>query len=170
MEAEITQFPRGRMTTMEYVRERARIRTLYGDGSKEAAAKSSHALAKLFAWSGWTQDDLAAQEGRSREWVSKRLCFGRFLDFGTNVPEVESRILTEGRFRTFWDRTDKSATERRRFDAIITLVQAGTQRRRSIIDEVVAETADGEWHDPQAVAAKIGATKKQGVKRSSHIA
>jgi hypothetical protein len=48
MEAEITQFPHGRMAEADYERERARLRGLYGDSRKEAGARYEQALARLF--------------------------------------------------------------------------------------------------------------------------
>ena len=29
----------------------------------------------------WTQEEVAAKEGKTQFWVSTRLCFGRFLNF-----------------------------------------------------------------------------------------
>jgi hypothetical protein len=88
--------------------------------AKEERAKGyrDQALAKLFVKSGWSQRELAEHLGRrwgkevSREWVTKRLLFGRFLTFfGTSCTEESSpgahfklsQDLTEGKFRGFWE-------------------------------------------------------------------
>lgn len=67
-------------------------------------------MADLFIRSGWTQEELAAKEGKGQTWVVYRLRFGRFLNFITTVINAENlpNGLTEGRFRGFWDPTDKS--------------------------------------------------------------
>ena len=41
--------------------------------------------------------------GRTQQWVSKRLIFGRFLKF--NPTGINSQNLTERRFRELWKRT-----------------------------------------------------------------
>ncbi len=73
-------------------------------------------LAKLFVESEWSQEQLAEHLGKtwgkevSREWVSKRLLFGRFLAFfGTSCTKDQFSIpsnLTEGAFRRFWESTE----------------------------------------------------------------
>ena len=88
---------------------RARLRELYGESSVEA--KRDQALAQLFARSGWTQEELGKKEGKSQDWISLRLRFGRFLNFTTAVVNSElPRNLTEWRFRELWEQTDKTET------------------------------------------------------------
>ena len=81
MEAEITQFPHGRMTAAQFDAERTRLRGLYGDSRKEAGARYEQALARLFYQSGWTLNELAKREGKGKSPVSQLLIFGRFLWF-----------------------------------------------------------------------------------------
>ena len=89
----------------------ARLRELYDESSVEAAAKRDQALAQLFARSGWTQEELGKKEGKSQDWISLRLRFGRFLNFTTAVVNSElPRNLTEWRFRELWEQTDKTET------------------------------------------------------------
>jgi hypothetical protein len=58
--------------------------------------------------SGWTQEELAAKEGQSQFWISKRTLYGRFLSFiSTDISLPKN--LTERRFRDYWQRTDKAA-------------------------------------------------------------
>lgn len=40
--------------------------------------------------SGWTQDQLAAKEKRSQDWVALKIRFGRFLSFTTTVVNAET--------------------------------------------------------------------------------
>jgi hypothetical protein len=89
MEAEITQFPHGRMTAEQFDAERARLRGLYGDSRKEAGARYEQALARPFYVSGWTLDELAKKERKVKSTVSQMLIFGRFLGFleTWNPPE-----------------------------------------------------------------------------------
>ena len=68
---------------------RARLRKLYGESSVETAAKRDQALAQLFARSGWTQEELGKKEGKSQDWISLRLRFGRFLNFTTTVVKTD---------------------------------------------------------------------------------
>ena len=68
----------------------------------------------LFYRSGWTQDELAKKEGKSQNYISERLTFGRFLNFIATAINLETfpKNLTEFRFRGYWQQTDKSGNER----------------------------------------------------------
>ncbi len=117
---------RGVMDPEEYKRERQRLQELYGDpddGSENVVAKRDQAFAELFYKSGWTQEQLAAYEGKTQQWVAYRLRFGRSLGYATNTTMVVSD-LTERRFRGYWEGTDKSDQESVRFDTVIRLIQA----------------------------------------------
>ena len=68
----------------------------------------------LYHRSGWTQDELAKVEECSQAKVRQALVFGRFLDYsasgGTHQkPPVN---LKEGRFRGYWEATEKNPNER----------------------------------------------------------
>ena len=95
-----------RFSRSDYERERERIRETYGDSTVEAGAKRDQALAGLFYMSGWTQQELAEVEGKTRQWVAYRIRFGKFLEFATTVANQETlpKNLTERRFRSYWDR------------------------------------------------------------------
>jgi len=70
--------------------------------------------AALFYRSGWTQEELAAKEGKSRQRITQMLLFGRFLNFATGGSNSQiPPNLTERHFRSFWERT--SGDERDRF-------------------------------------------------------
>lgn len=84
-----------------------------------AAIESTHDrdLARLFVESGWTQERIAEQIGKSQSWVDQHLRFGRFLNFTTNVVKLRAN-LTEGLFRSLWDVTDQKLSEQDRFQSV----------------------------------------------------
>lgn len=82
-----------RMSPADYEGERARPREACGDGKAEAGARFEQELAKLFYRSGWTQEMLAAKEGKSAGWICQKLRFGRFLGFLTKVRKRETPSL-----------------------------------------------------------------------------
>lgn len=157
--AEVVSF-RSRMSEAEYERERASLRTLYGNSSTEAVAKRDQAMADLFIRSGWTQEELAAKEGKDQAWVTRRLRFGRFLNFMPNGINAENLPdgLTEGRFRGFWEQTKGEINERVRFRMVHDLLaeQASLKRRPAIGKQLVDTYADGKWHAPRTMAAQLG--------------
>jgi len=149
------------MSADDYKREREEIRATYGDSSVEAAAKRDHALGALFYRSGWTQEDLAKAEGKSRQRITQSLLFGRFLSFATtgSNPPIPAN-LTERRFRSYWEQTDKSeGNERQRFLEVQRLLQTQTvvrsQRRNGLGVKIVAEFGDGEWHKLETISANV---------------
>lgn len=151
-----------RMSEASYDAERTRLRELYGDTRAEAGAKFEQALAALFHQSGWTQEELAKKEGKSQDWISLRLRFGRFLNFTTNVvnPESLPNNLTEGRFRSFWVRTE--GDERRRFREIAKLMQAETSLSKSTVPKghpkkIIEKFADAKWHSLPVIAKHLDA-------------
>lgn len=144
------------MTEAEYRAERARR----GNSRKDAGDRWEQDLARLFAKSGWTQEDLAKVEGKGQTWINYRLRFGRFLSFITNeinaVPPPTN--LTEGRFRKYWENADAcGGNERQRFALVaeaIRLDARGPKLPRVETDlgpRIVKAFADGKWHDEQAI-------------------
>lgn len=112
------------MTAEEYRRERQLLRDMHGDAeaSLEAlGALRDQRIADLFQRSGWTQEQIAQEEGKSRIWVVYRLRLGRFLAHAADVTDVTPN-LTEGRFRSYWEQTDKALDEPARFDAVVRLM------------------------------------------------
>lgn len=157
----------GRMTVADYERERAALRETYGENSTEAAAKRDQALAKLFYRSGWTQEELADKESKSPQWISYRVRFGRFLQFSTTVEKFETlpSNLTERRFRSYWERTEKSeGNERARFLSVARLMQEDTvlrQKNRPKIGPMIVEQfGDGKWHSLASIAGAIEAPEE----------
>lgn len=142
----------GRMTEAEYEREREALRATYGDNAIERTGRFEQELARLFARSGWTQDELAKKEDKTQPWVAYRLRFGRFLTFITVV--IIPKSLTEGRFRGYWNRTEKEANERQRFLAVQKLMESelclskdrSPHIRKHVADAILQTSADGHWH------------------------
>jgi hypothetical protein len=145
-----------RMTEAEYDAERARL----GNSRKDAGDRWEQELARLFAKSGWTQEDLAKKEGKGRTWVVQRLCFGRFLNFVANAtnPVPLPRNLTEGRFRKYWDNADPcDGNERQRFALVDKAIRGDAKgpvlprEQTDLGPRIVKAFADGKWHDEQAI-------------------
>jgi len=151
-----------RMSDADYEHERQRVRDTYGDSSAEAAAKRDQAMALLFARSNWTQEELAAKEGKSRQWMVCRLRFGQFLTFATTVASAEKlpTNLSERRFRGFWEQTNKADNDRKRYLEVIGAITAGTGKLigmpagtdLKLGRKVVEAFGDGKWHDAEAIA------------------
>lgn len=162
-QSSVIPFTPPRMSETDYDRERQRIRDLFGDSRNEAGTRWEQALAQLFWRSGWSQDELAAKEGKSQTWVNFRLRFGRFLAFSENITDCN--ILTEGRFRKYWEQTDGS-NERRRFNQVIEMIgteqRAGTGRNRNALMDLVREHySNGKWHATDAIAKRLGKEQEE---------
>jgi transcriptional regulator with XRE-family HTH domain len=152
MTAELYSLTPNRMSPAEYDAERAKLAAT----KAEAGVRWEQELAKLFARSGWTQQELAAKENKTQAWVNQRLCFGRFLEFTRNITAGYN--LTERRFRDYWARTEKPS-EHERFAEVEILIAAVAelparrpQRDKKIGKAIVAKFGDGKWHSVEAIA------------------
>jgi len=158
---DILEFRINRMSEEDYKRERERIRSTYGDSGIEAAAKRDQALAALMHRSGWTQEQLAQEEGLSRPRVTQRLTFGRFLDFVTSGNNSQNlpKNLTERRFRGYWEQTEKDLDERFRFREVGRLIKdeltAIKDRGEPLTKPIIEGFADGEWHAIATIARNL---------------
>jgi hypothetical protein len=144
-------------------------------------------LAKLFIESGWSQEQLAAfltkkwGKSISREHLSDRLRFGRFLSFfGASCTEDQWKIppnLTEGTFRRFWESTEASGDfsghrantkaaiedERRRFRSVaVELEKAGIGLHKQPLRDNLIKAMAGK---PPATAEEILARMARLCKR-----
>lgn len=151
-----------RLRESDYDRERQQIRETYGDSSKEAVARRDQALAALFYRSGWTQEELAKKEGKSPQWIARRVKFGCFLNFSPFGENVHAALpkLTEGSFRKYWEQTDSTGNERMRFLAVLKMLEGASLRRQArppIGDAIVAKFGDGQWHSLAAIKSHTDA-------------
>jgi hypothetical protein len=149
-----------RMSVDAFRREFEEINATY-EREKNATARRDQGLAGLFYRSGWTQEELAKVLGKARRYVAYRLTFGRFLAFGTDVPNIESAIskLTEGGFRNYWSRTDSSHNERQRFAAVMRELSESTlaaKPRKGLAREIISAFGDGKWHELETIANHVG--------------
>lgn len=153
-----------RMTADDYCAERERIRQTYGDNAKDANGLREQALAALYYSSGWTQEELAKVEDCDRSKMARRLLFGRFL---ANVPNgTKPKNLTEGRFRSYWEKTEKKHNERQRFSAVLKLIEDETrlvaEKRplRELARPIIDRFSDGKFHGVDTIAKHVDATEE----------
>lgn len=147
----------GRMSEPEYEAERRRLRDTYGDSRRDAGIRWEQALAVLFFRSGWTQDHLAAKEGKSQKWVDFNLRFGRFL--ANSDISTTGSSLTERAFRQYWEQTDVTLAERARFREVERLMAENpieTKQENTIKTAIRRSYIDGKWHRAHTIAEDIG--------------
>ncbi|MDX0657913.1 hypothetical protein GOD21_12870 [Sinorhizobium medicae] len=79
----------------------------WGNVPADAGIRFEQELARLFYRSGWTQEELAAKEGKNQSWVSRQVLFGAFLNFMPMGIKSDSALktLSERRFRALWQKT-----------------------------------------------------------------
>lgn len=145
-------------------------------------------LADLFATSNWTQEELAEKEGVKRNYISYRLCFGRFLQIVTTGDNFQIPVnLTERQFRKCWSETsDDKNNDELRFDKVAEMIKEKSTKDKNgnyVIkkqkldlpagwqDAIIDKFADGKWHsketiaksldiDPEQIAKAIGSMKR----------
>lgn len=156
---EVATFTAGRMSLVEYRRERERIGALLK--GTQATAHADQELAGLFYRSGWRQEDLAQEERKSRPYITRRLLFGRFLadvPIGTNPEFATIRAsLTEGKFRAFWELTE-GKSDGPRFVAVRRMLLEARDRygyRRGLAETVVNVCGDAEWHRITTITRRV---------------
>lgn len=127
-----------RLSADEFAKKRAGIRQHHGSSGSEAAARYEQELARLFAESRWTQEELAKAEGKSPQQIARMLRFGRFLEISP-IGEIPPG-LREGRFRSCWEQTsrqgeDKAEDDARRFKEALKLVAVSpsTQKKKATV-------------------------------------
>lgn len=155
------------MSPVDYKRERETIRATYGDNKAQAGVRFEQALAQLFYRSGWTQEQLATEEGKSQPYITRMLQFGRFLNFmpsGHNPEKDQFSKLSERKFRDYWARTEPGGNERIRFLAVNRLIEEAhlsAQPRPGIVAAIKKRFADGKWHRVETIARAVEAPDDQ---------
>ena len=142
------------MSREDFSRQFTLWQQTYGSSNAEAGARREQSLAKLFVSSGWTQEELAAEVGKSQTWVVFQLRFGRFIANFENITTVIN--LNERRFRQYWDDTgDVRENEGARFRAIARMVEANGTPIGKLVGEVVREHfVDNKWHSVSVIAKR----------------
>ena len=147
---------------LRHIEEQARA------GLARVVAYRDQEIARLFIESGWTQDRIAKRMGRSQSWVGYRLVFGRFLQFTTTggIFKKPPKNLTERRFRSYFEQTDKTAKEQHRFAAVLKLMEEAFElhapRTPSRVGhDIRREFANGKWIKPETMAEKLDAPPDQ---------
>jgi hypothetical protein len=81
------------------------------------------------------------------------------------VPNDENNLikLTEGKFRQYWDRTDKcGGNERQRFAEVLTLMRSGqVHTPYGYPKRIVEQFGDGKWHSLPDIAEFLEADKDE---------
>jgi hypothetical protein len=158
----------GHIKEREYDRERANLRNTYTSSSIEATASCDRALAILLYRSGWTQEQLAKKEGKSRKWVVCQIRFGQFLTFVNSLAELETESLPKNlntkKFLQIWQQqtVQQERDERMRFQQVLRMMRSGSitaARRPSIGVSIKERFADGQWHSLNAIVKATGANE-----------
>ncbi len=153
----------------EYARRRQEIEETCPTRRDDVHARRDQALADLFYRSGWTQDRLAAKEGKSQQWVSFRLRFGAFLHFTTtgSNPTKPPVNLTERAFRKLWEQTDKQADERARFRVVAEMLAGKTRigephtPKTDVATKLLAFADGKSWHTARQLAKDVEADEQE---------
>ena len=155
------------MTAEDYNRERTRLmRAFYGDSSVEVAAKRDQALALLFYRSRWNENQIAKKEGRTHQWASDRMCFGRFLSFAASLAETGSlpKNFSATRFLGMWEQSvRKGRNERIRFQQVLQIVRSVSitaARRPSIGKSIKDHFSNGKWYPLESIVEGVGADEQ----------
>jgi transcriptional regulator with XRE-family HTH domain len=155
--------PRIVMSQADYKQQREAIRLSYGENKTEAGIRFEQALAKLFFSSGWSQEQLAKEEGKTRQHIARLTLFGRFLNFApdrSNPEKGDFSKLSEWTFRNLWSHTQPGGNERIRFLEVIRLIEhahLSAWPRRKIVADIKKQFADGKWHRIETIAHRIDA-------------
>jgi hypothetical protein len=166
----------GAMSIAAYQAARQKLRETYGDSREGAGDRWEQELAKLFHRSGWTQEQLAQQEQKTQVWVSYQLRFGRFLEIITTVikSNIDLNSLSERRFRSFWERTERTDTDKRddemrRFHEVIEMMTQDKQETpAAITQETPAPLAPKPSSTPAEMKETVPIEDTKPNRKSSH--
>ena len=156
-----------KMTEAAYRVRRTLINERVEAQQERVAAYRDQELAKLFYDSGWTQQELADKEGKSKKWVDFRTRFGRFINWaniakGTTgtFRQVLPTNFTERSFRALWEQTS-GTKEDARFRKVLNMIKEGesyyTPREKTRI-KIVDACSDGELRSIEEITKEAGVT------------
>jgi hypothetical protein len=115
------------MSEHEFDQRLKRIEEQYADHRAGAEAYRDQEVSRLFVECGWTQTKIGERMGRNVAWVSRRLLFGRFLQFcqSGKIANAPLKSIPEGRFRDSWSAAGKrrKESEEERFARVLTLLR-----------------------------------------------
>lgn len=146
------------------------IEEQYAARREGAEAYRDQEVARLFEECGWSQDKIARHMSKKVPWVSRRLCFGRFLkEFPTGKFPATTN-LTERRFRehyksacrAFPGKQQSREKERDRFAHVLNALQNGVPqgaealgKNFNLTPSIRSVLSDGGWHTIEQIAADI---------------
>jgi hypothetical protein len=114
------------MTEQEFDAELAHIEKEYSGSRAELEAKRDQQIAYLFVKCKWHQKDIAKHMGWSQQKVSRRLIFGRFLNYQhVGNSKLPPEPISERRFNDAWSRAgkgDPKDTEDDRFGRVVAIL------------------------------------------------
>lgn len=150
----------------KYDAQRQHIQDEYVTTVHNAIAKRDQLLSQLFCECGWTQQEIADKEGRNRDWVSKRLRFGRFCDHLYSMEYRKLPVnLNERRFRELWSQHGGnvpagSPAENKKFQAIIDSDDWQLQFASAVPFDtnglIKERCVDNKWRSKGEIAVEIG--------------
>lgn len=159
--------PRAKTTEAEVTEQQfdarlAHIEEQHAARREGADAWRDQELARLFVACGWTQERIAGHLKKGQQWVSRRLIFGRFLDYAHGRNEqTAAETLTERRFRASWA-LSRGRDEDRRFAQVVTMLgEAAPPGHRNLVrkpglrEAIIDLCGDGVKRTVKEIAALV---------------
>jgi hypothetical protein len=156
----IMQKTKEQMTAEEFCLRLTQIKEQTEALRERAEAFEDQQMSQLFVECRWTQQQIANEVGKTQHWVCYRLRFGRFLGFITTVinPKIPKN-LTERRFRSYWEQTEKGTKEQTRFRHVFDMMQeefALITERKPSRNTILEECADWKWRTKEELGEILG--------------
>jgi hypothetical protein len=153
------------MTREDFRQERALLLQHYGEAPGEAATMRAQAFAKLYARSGWTQEQLAHEEHKTQRWMSYQIVFGEFL---LRTDSSKTKELKEFRFRGWWKSTAQTQTTAQRYVQVEEMLDEAQQEppiptkrgSKRLAQQILEHFADSRWHNLSVIYKRLEATPK----------
>jgi hypothetical protein len=122
------------MTDEEFDARVQAIEQGHAQRCKAADAWRDQEFARLFNECEWIQDKIASKIGRTQQWVSLRLIFGRFLSFiaPRNSEGIRTDRISERAFRKLYSGT--RGGKRERFASLLSELKENLPRASQLCD------------------------------------